>query len=183
MDGVLAQILLFASNFAPRNWSFCQGQILAIAQNQALFSLLGTIYGGDGRTTFALPDLRGRAPIGPGQGPGLSSYGVGQKGGVETVTLNTTQIPSHTHAFAGQPASTADATDSTPGNGVVPAKIPGISGGPNSQSVLAYGAPANTTLAPGTIANTGGSQSHENRMPFIAIHYVICLFGIYPSRN
>ena len=97
MDPMLASIMIFAGNFAPRGWAFCDGQLLAISANSALFSLLGTTYGGDGRTTFGLPDLRGRAAIGPRHGPGLSNYALGQRGGVETVTLNITQIPSHTH--------------------------------------------------------------------------------------
>ncbi len=186
MEPFIAQIMLFAGNFAIRSWAFCRGQLLAISQNTALFSLVGTIYGGNGRTTFGLPDLRGRAAIGFDQGPGLSSYSLGQKGGAENVTLNTTQIPSHTHVFAGQAASTQDATSSTPGGGLVPAKIPGVSGGPNSQPVLAYGSAADTSLAAGStnpIANTGGSQPHENRMPYLALNYLIALQGVFPSRS
>ena len=171
MEGYIGQVILFAGNFAPRTWAFCDGQLLAINQNQALFSIIGTIYGGDGRTTFALPDLRGRVAIGPRNGPGLSDYRQGARGGLETVTLNQTQIPSHTH-----PAALATASG--------PADDPQAAG-----RYLASGrvdvysqTPGGPSLAGLTVGNTGGNQSHENRMPYLALNYVICLQGIFPSR-
>jgi len=185
MEGMIGEIRLFAGNFAPRAWAFCEGQLLPINQNQALFSILGTIYGGDGRTTFALPDLRGRVALGPGHGPGLSDYRLGARGGVENVTLNATQIPSHNHTatpqlqFA-QPASTAPANTPSPG----PAANPGT-----TQMPAYSNGPATTTLAAGDvtgdvqIGNTGGGLSHENRQPFLAVNYIICLQGVFPSRS
>ena len=180
MDPFLAEITLFGGNFAPRGWAFCDGQLLPIASNSALFSLLGTTYGGDGRTTFALPDLRGRAPIGPRHGPGLSSYRLGQKGGVEYVILNQTQIPSHTHtinhtlqvrADAGSGATTDDPTNAF------------IANDGNNQ----FNPVADANMGPlaGTISafNTGGNLSHENRQPFLALNYIIALQGVFPSRS
>ncbi len=185
MEGMLGEIRLFGGNFAPRAWAFCDGQLLPISQNSALFSILGTTYGGDGRTTFALPDLRGRAALHPGHGPGLSAYRLGQKGGVETVTLNETQIPSHTHGADAQlqfatPATSQPATSTAPSPNVRPGttQMPAYSQGP-----------ANTTLAPGVITgtvnvgNAGGNQSHENRQPFLALNYIICMQGVFPSRS
>lgn len=166
----MATIVGFAGNFAPRSWATCSGQLLAISQNSALFSLLGTTYGGDGRTSFGLPDLRGRVAIGAGQGPGLSNYRLGQRGGLEVVTLNVLQIPSHTHTAA-QKYSDAGAQNS-PENGY-PAPI--------GQPIWANSATGNMGYA--TVGNTGGSQYHENRIPFLTIYMVICMFGTYPSRN
>ena len=161
----LGSIILFAGNFAPRGWAFCNGQILSIAQNTALFSLLGTTYGGNGQTTFALPDLRGRAPIHSGQGPGLQSYALGQVGGEESVTLGITQIPAHQHQ---QPASNGEQDTDRPGN-AVPAR-----GG-------VYAASSDgATLDPTSIA--GGSQPHDNRAPYLTLNYISALEGIYPSR-
>jgi microcystin-dependent protein len=162
----IAQVMLFAGNFAPRGWAFCNGQILSIAQNTALFSLLGTTYGGNGQTTFALPDLRGRAPVHTGQGPGLSPIDLGQQGGVETVTLNQNQMPQHTHA---QPASNGQETTNRPGN-AVPARG-GVYAGSGDGAVM------DPTSA------AGGNQPHENRPPYLALNYIIALEGIYPSRN
>jgi len=162
----LASIILFAGNFAPRGWAFCNGQILSIAQNTALFSLLGTTYGGNGQTTFALPDLRGRAPLSAGQGPGLASYSLGEVGGVESVTLNSNQIPPHNHA---QPAASGQQTTNRP-NGAVPAR-----GG-------VYASTADGALLDPT-SLTGGGQPHDNRSPYLALNYIIALEGIFPSRN
>jgi microcystin-dependent protein len=162
----LASIVLFAGNFAPRGWAFCQGQILSISQNTALFSLLGTTYGGNGTTTFALPDLRGRAPIGQGQGPGLSSISLGEVGGVESVTLLATQMPSHTHS---QPVTNGQQTTNRP-NGALPAQ-----GGVYSNES------DGSTFHPTSAA--GGSQPHENREPYLGLNYIIAIEGIYPSRN
>lgn len=184
MEGTIGEVRLFAGNFAPRNWAFCQGQLLNIADNQALFSIIGTIYGGDGRTTFGLPDLRGRAPISPGQGPGLSNYTVGQRGGAEAVTLSTNQIPAHSHSVAhnlsaAAPATTKPALDTEPSPTVAPAVT----------TEASYASPTDTTMLPGavtgsiTAANTGGNQAHENRSPWLAMNYIICLIGVFPSRS
>jgi microcystin-dependent protein len=167
MDPFLGEIRLFAGNFAPRSWALCNGQIMSIAQNTALFSLLGTTYGGNGQTTFALPDLRGRVPVHAGQGPGLTNYDLGQQGGTETQTLTTSQIPAHTHALN---ASSNDETTNRPTN-AVPAK-----GG-------VYDGTLNATMNPGAIGATGASQPHPNVQPYTTLNYIIALEGIFPSRN
>jgi microcystin-dependent protein len=168
----VGEIRMFAGNFAPRGYAFCDGQLLAISQNDALFSLLGTIYGGDGRTTFGLPDLKGRVPVHAGQGPGLSERRLGSKSGTENETLTINQIPSHTHALQGSsdPASTDDPT------GKVLA---------TSTANLFYSttAAADTAMNSQVIANAGQSRSHTNIMPFLCINFIIALAGIYPSRN
>lgn len=165
----IGTIQMFGFNFAPRGWALCNGQLLSIAQNTALFSLLGTQYGGNGQTTFALPDLQGRVAIHQGQGPGLSSYTIGEVSGTETVTLIQQQMPQHNHLIN---ASNNDPTDSTPQNNV-PANIP--AGG--------YGATANINMNPAMGGLAGGSQPHENRQPFLVINFCIALVGIFPSRN
>lgn len=163
----IGQVTLFAGNFAPRGWAFCSGQLLSIAQNTALFSILGTTYGGNGQTTFALPDLRGRVPLGPGQGPGLSNVVLGQQGGVENVTLTQAQAPAHGHPVA---ASNAAATAARPGG-----NLPAGNG--------AYGAAADTTMNPAMVGAAGGSQPHENRQPYLGMNFIIALEGIFPARN
>ncbi len=169
----VAEIRIFAGNFAPRGWAFCNGQLLPIAQNTALFSLIGTTYGGDGRTTTALPDLQGRAPMHPGRGPGLTSRRLGQKGGVETVTLSEAQMPNHTHTFQ----ASSDVPDSgQPGNSV--AATPGGRGG-----AALYGTSNVVDQDSRTVNSVGGSQSHNNLQPFITINYIIALVGLYPSRS
>lgn len=180
MDEFLGIIKLFAGNFAPKGWLYCNGQTLNIAQNQALFSLLGTTYGGNGTTTFALPDLRGRAAIGPGQGPGLQNYAQGQTGGVETVTLSTQQIPAHNHILA---ASSADGNTNVPTNALLAKGTATTSGGDSADmnSYLTNGS-ATSTLATNAISPAGGNQAHENRPPYLALAYIICVSGIYPSR-
>ena len=189
MDPMLASIMIFAGNFAPRGWAFCDGQLLAISANSALFSLLGTTYGGDGRTTFGLPDLRGRAAIGPRHGPGLSNYALGQRGGVETVTLNITQIPSHTHlatvteGSATIPVNTTDgdADSTSPAAGVLANTGDDLyaSGTPNGRY------PAVAPVAGTAITNlpTGGNQWHTNIQPYLAINYIIATVGYFPSRS
>ena len=166
----IGQITLFAGNFAPRGWAFCQGQLLSIAQNTALFSLLGTTYGGNGQTTFGLPDLRGRVPMGMGQGPGLSLYVQGQMGGVETVTLISTQMPQHTHTLQ---ASSALPTVADPTGAVLPSGY---------SRIYATGT-TGVAMGATSIAAAGGSQPHENRQPYLAMNYIIATEGIYPSRN
>lgn len=167
----VGEIRMFAGNFAPRDWAFCDGQLLAVSQNDALFSLLGTIYGGDGRTTFGLPDMRGRIPIHAGTGPGLSLRRLGSKGGSETETVTVNQLPTHTHPFK---AST-DAADLASPENAIPAE---------SALIDAYvEETADQNLASTAITNTGGGRSHTNLQPFLCIHFIIALFGIYPSRN
>lgn len=165
---------MFAGNFAPRGWAFCDGQLLAVSQNDALFSLLGTIYGGDGRTTFGLPDLRGRIPVHAGSGPGLSTRRLGAKAGAERVTLTTNQLPSHSHTVQ---ASSAHATSGNPAGRVV-AK----SGATN---VYHDSAPPNAigNMKDTAVSNTGGGQAHNNLMPALCVHFILALVGIYPSRN
>ena len=197
----VGEIAMFAGNFAPRNWAFCNGQLLPISGNDALFSILGTIYGGDGRSTFGLPNLQGRVPLhvggNTGTGPGLSTYRVGQKGGQEEVVLTTPQIPSHTHAAAmgsdaaagvAIPANSTNGNSATPGTTVSLAKANDANG--DDANVYKAGA-ADTTLAPFrapvggsvTVGNTGGSRGHNNMQPYLGINYIIALTGIYPSRS
>jgi microcystin-dependent protein len=165
----VGEIRMFAGNFAPSGWSLCDGQLLAVSQNDALFSLLGTIYGGDGRTTFGLPDLRGRIPIHTGSGPGLSTRQLGAKGGAENVTLTTNQLPSHTHPVKG----TNDIGNSTEPAGRLPA---------SSNTIDLYVSTAPTVdFNAAAVPGTGGSQSHNNLMPFLCINFIIALVGIYPS--
>jgi microcystin-dependent protein len=171
----VAEIRIFAGNFAPRGWAFCNGQLLPVSQNTALFSLIGTTYGGDGRTTTALPNLQGRAPMHPGRGPGLTAKRLGQRGGVETVTLSEAQMPNHTHTLHGSTdESEFDGSTNPAGNltGVV-------------ESGAEVYAPANNlgTLAEAAVANTGGSQAHNNLQPFLAMSFIIALVGLYPSRS
>jgi len=167
----VGEVRMFAGNFAPRGWAFCDGQLLAVSQNDALFSLFGTIYGGDGRTTFALPDLRGRIPIHAGTGPGLSPRRLGSKAGPEQVTLTVNQLPSHTHTYN---ASTTAASGNSPNDALI--------GDSPSLDVFAGAAPS-VDFATQAITAVGGSQSHTNLMPFLCIHFIVALFGIYPSRH
>lgn len=166
----VGEIRMFAGNFAPRGWAFCDGQLLAVSQNDALFNLFGTIYGGDGGTTFGLPDLRGRIPIHAGSGPGLSPRNLGAKGGAESVTLTTQQIPSHTHGWR---ASTDAASTRDTGGGVLAQSIPDVYTSRLSE----------IDLNAATIGQTGGSRSHTNVMPFLCVHFIVSLFGIFPSRQ
>lgn len=172
----LGQINMTAINFASRGHAFCSGQLLPISQNSALFSLLGTIYGGDGQNTFALPDLRGRIPVNQGQGPGLSNYIIGSKAGTEMVTLTSNQMPQHSHVPVGK-TSSAGAVPSPTGN----------TWSANGTSVSSQFAVDTTTpkvsMAPSQVGLAGGNQPHNNVPPFLVINFVIALEGIYPSRN
>ena len=168
----VGEIRMFAGNFAPRGWAYCDGQLLNVSQNDALFSLLGTIYGGDGRTTFGLPDLRGRVPIHAGTGLGLSQRRLGSRGGEENVTLTAPEVAGHNHDLKG---SSNFGSDTSPAGGV-----PATGAGAN----LYNSAPSSpTTMDNDAVGNTGGGQSHTNLMPFQCIHFIIALFGIYPSRS
>ena len=166
MDPFLGEIRLVPFTFAPKGWAFCAGQLLPINQNQALFALLGTTYGGDGRTTFALPDLRGRVPVGAGQAGG-SEYPLGSSGGHETVKLTVGQLPSHSHAVR---ANRGQATTKNPA-----ASLP-ASGG-------AYAATQNATMNSVMLGKSGGGQAHENRQPYLSLNYIIALQGIFPARS
>ena len=181
MDPLLAMIFAFGSNFAPQGYLFCSGQLLAIASNTAVFSLLGTTYGGNGTTNFALPDLRGRAPIGQGQGPGLNNYVLGQAAGTETVSILISNLPSHTHAFN---VNNAAGTTGIPGTTTYLSKGPSTGSGPNATVLDIYTTAApNTTLAANAVGLTGSSVPMSNLQPYLAISYVIAMFGIFPTRN
>ena len=169
----IAEVRIFAANFAPRGWAFCNGQLLPIAQNTALFSLIGTTYGGDGRTTTALPDLQGRAPMHPGRGPGLTSRRLGERVGVETVTLSEAQMPQHTHGLQGLPVPSST---NTPSNTTTFARSVG-------GKAYKENATANAPLDTGALLNAGGGQAHNNLQPFLAINFIIALVGLYPSRS
>lgn len=173
-DPMIASMCVFAGNFAPKGYEFANGQIQSISANSALFSLLGTTYGGDGRTTFALPDTRGRAVIGAGKGPGLSEYPLGHMGGVESVTLNETQIPQITPTATIRAQSGAG--NSTDPGGRVWAVL-------SRQNIYSNTAP-DVSMNPGavTINPFGGGQPHENRSPYIAMNWIIAVEGIYPAR-
>ena len=174
----LGQIQMVGFTFAPRGWAFCDGQLLSISTNTALFALLGTTYGGDGRTTFALPDLRGRVAIHPGNGPGLSNYRLGERGGVERVTLVAAQMPAHSHAAT----AALNATDSR-GNSAVPGgNILANKSRTNIYSTAAPDVTMNSDAVTVEVANAGGNQSHENRMPYLGINHIIALQGLFPSR-
>jgi microcystin-dependent protein len=186
MDPLLGQITLFAGNFAPRDWAFCDGQLLAISQNTALFSILGTTYGGDGRTTFALPDLRGRAPIhsGSGSGPGLSPRQLGSRSGTEINTLNVTQMPSHNHTSDLKVSSGNAAQQAATGGSSI--ATPGAPGGRGFDATYGFNQTTPDTSLNGasvTTGNTGGSSPVNNMQPYLAINYIIALVGIFPSRN
>jgi microcystin-dependent protein len=168
----VGEIRMFAGNFAPRGWAFCEGQLLAVSQNDALFSLLGTIYGGDGRTTFGLPDLRGRLPIHAGTGPGLSPRRLGSKAGSEDVTLTVNQMPSHSHRLK---AVNTAATTNTPSSSATLAQSAGYD--------LYVPEGSLTNMASSSITSIGGSRSHTNLMPYLCVYFIIALVGIYPSRT
>ena len=201
MEGTMSEIRLFSGNFAPQSWAFCNGSAIAISSNQALFALLGTTYGGNGVTTFNLPDLRGRTVIGQGAGPGLSAYAIGQTVGIPTETLTLSQLPMHTHmaqVTAGTGTASGSATlygvnagggHATPGGNYLAedngagATSYASSGTPvamNAGSAAITDIHAVTTVSIGTV---GGSQPHENMQPSLALNYIICVYGIFPSRN
>jgi microcystin-dependent protein len=174
MDPFVAEIRIFPFNFAPTGWAFCDGQILPISQNTALFSLLGTTYGGDGVSNFALPDLQGNAPMHPGQGPGLSLHDLGETGGSETVTLLQSEMPAHAHTMS---ATVQPGEDPAPG----PAEALGRSVG---ASLYQTNVSSNlTALAPTALAVAGGSLPHNNMQPYLTLNFCIALQGVYPPRT
>lgn len=167
----IGEIAMFGGNFAPRGWALADGQILSISSNSALFSIFGTTYGGDGRTTFALPDLRGRAPIHAGTGPGLSPRRLGSRGGSETNTLSIAQLPAHSHALN---ATTDRANTSNPTGTLL--------GNTGRDDIYVSAAPG-TALSSASISATGGGSSVNNMQPYQAINYIVCLVGVFPSRS
>lgn len=184
MDEYIGIVKMFAGNFAPKGWAFCQGQLLPIAQNTALYSILGTTYGGDGVNTFALPDLRSRVPVGVGQGPGLSTYVNGQLGGVENVTLTLPEIPMHTHAAQEKVSASAGTTNNPVNNYSAASQVQIDRSAPpvpvNSYTGTSTGSAAADTIS---ILPAGGNQAHTNMQPYLGMNYIICLFGVYPPRD
>ena len=185
MEGMIGEVRLFGGTFAPRNWADCAGQLLPIAQNTALFSIIGTIYGGDGRTTFALPDLRGRVPVGPGTGPGLPTYREGQKGGTQTNTMTILTMPSHTHPATATTTlnlGPGQATTATGANNSLAAssQAGNIFIDADPAAVQLQGNPLSLTV---TVNNAGAQQPYNNMQPYTVLRYIICLTGVFPSRN
>ena len=179
MESFIGSIILFAGTFAPRGWAFCNGQLLSIAQNTALFSILGTTYGGNGQTTFALPNLQGRVAIHPGQSPGTSNYTLGESAGTENVTLTTNQMPIHTHAAQVTINASSRLETDNPAGAVL-----GNTGGTSIYASAPDGATTmNAGMASSSIGPTGGSQPFSVVQPFQCVNYIICLEGIFPSRN
>jgi microcystin-dependent protein len=172
MDPFVAEIRIFPFNFAPKGWAFCDGQILPLSQNTALFSLLGTTYGGDGKSNFALPDMQGNAPMHPGQGPGLSLHDLGETGGSETVSLLESEIPSHSHALRADILDIAD-TNVVSSN----ASFALSSGG------TLYQASGGVNLSDNALAPAGGDQPHNNMQPYLTLSFCIALQGVYPPRT
>ncbi|OEJ98868.1 phage tail protein [Flavivirga aquatica] len=184
MEPFLAEIIMFAGNFAPRGWALCNGQLLPIAQNTALFSLLGTTYGGDGRTTFALPDLRGRIAMHEGTGPGLSPVRLGQRGGSELVVLTTNELPNHNHS--GSTLNGSVSVNEVDGYSDEPAgRNIGISptDTPYNDKVTDRTMAADSVNITGNTSNTGGSRPFSIRNPYLGVNYIIALQGIFPSRS
>lgn len=172
-DPFVAEIRIFPFNFAPKGWAWCDGQLLPLSQNTALFSLLGTTYGGDGKSTFALPDLQGSAPMHPGQGPGLSLHDLGETGGSETVTLLESEIPAHTHTMRDHDIDLGELN--------APAANRSLA---KSTNATAYTPAANlVTMAPQTLTPAGGSLPHNNMMPYLTFYFNIALQGVFPPRT
>lgn len=176
-DPFVAEIRMFPFNFAPKGWAWCDGQLMPLAQNTALFSLLGTTYGGDGRSTFALPNLNGHFPLHHGQGPGLSLYDLGQTGGQETVTLLESEIPAHSHGLSALniPGTSTTPTDNMPA-------IP-RSGRAQQRSFAPAAATPVSNLNHAAVASTGSSQPHNNMPPYLTLYFAIALQGVFPPRS
>lgn len=171
MDPFVAEIRIFPFNFPPRGWAFCNGQILPLSQNTALFSLLGTTYGGDGKSNFALPDLQGKTPMHPGQGPGLSLHDLGESSGTETVTLLDSEIPSHNHTVM---VASLNSQSTNPSNTSL--------GRGNPVKVYLNSSPT-TNMGVNAIATTGGNMPHNNMMPYLTMNFCIALQGVFPPRG
>jgi microcystin-dependent protein len=174
MDPFVAEIRIFPFNFAPKGWAFCDGQILPLSQNTALFSLLGTTYGGDGKSNFALPDMQGNAPMHPGQGPGLSLHDLGETGGSETVTLLESEIPSHSHTMV---AYTVAGNRLTPGGNSLSranGSTPYLTNSPQ---------PPTVNMSDNAVTPAGGDQPHNNMQPYLTLNFCIALQGVYPPRT
>lgn len=179
MEGTIGEIRLFAANFAPRDWSYCNGALIAIRTNTALFSILGTTYGGDGQVTFGLPNLSGRSAVGAGQGPGLSYYDLGEMTGTNTKTLTISNLPPHTHTAGGNiviPAFSEEGDSATPANNVLASK---------GSMYTSQGSDSNTKATPLNIqvGVTGGSTPINITQPSLGMNYIICMYGVFPSRN
>jgi len=172
----IAEIKMFGGNFAPRSYALCNGQILSIAQNTALFSLLGTTYGGNGQTTFALPNMQGRAPVHQGSGPGIDPVSLGEMAGEINVTLTTSNLPSHTHPISGALISNSNPGETPASNTLF------TNSAPNQLYAAALGT-GGLNLAPQTITTAGGSQPHNNVQPYLAVTFIIALEGVFPARN
>ncbi|MCG8476543.1 MAG: tail fiber protein [Cytophagales bacterium] len=192
MNGVIGEIRLFGGNFAPRNWAFCEGQLLSISSNQALFSIIGTTYGGDGRTTMGLPDLRGRSAIHPGTGPGLSTRILGQRSGTETVVLSVNQMPPHVHAVQTENLKfitfvegfNETGTVSDPAGNMPAATTSGyMYGDDESDKKMAEDLFALEETIPFETSKNGGQQPFNNMQPVLGLYYIICLTGVFPSRS
>jgi microcystin-dependent protein len=175
MESFIGDIRLFAGNYAPQGWMFCDGSLLSISEYDALFALIGTTYGGDGQTTFAVPDLRSRVPVGQGAGPGLSNRIMGERFGSENVTLLTAQMPQHSHALN---ATTATASSPQPGG-----RLFAQTGSDNLYGPAPATDPQPQTFAANAVTVSGGSQPHDNIMPSMGLNYIIALQGVFPSRN
>lgn len=181
MEGTIGEIRMFAGTFSPRTWAFCNNQIISIAQNTALFSILGTTYGGNGQTTFALPDFRGRVAVGTGTGPGLPNVQLGQLAGTPTVTLLTTNMPAHNHAVTGTVTVQANNDSANPSDDPTGKRlIGGVNNFTGNADALVGMAPCVVNLA--TSVN-GGSQPFSIMPPYLGMNYIICMFGIFPSRD
>jgi microcystin-dependent protein len=178
-DPFVAEIRIFPFNFAPKGWAFCDGQLLPISQNTALFSLLGTTYGGNGTSNFALPNMQGNAPMHPGQGPGLSLYDLGQTGGSETITLLVSELPSHVHALQ---ANTANATSASPNGNSYGKGNWSFAGDGGAVATYTVTAP-NVQLNPMAAGLTGGSQPHNNMMQYLTLNFCIAMQGVFPPRT
>jgi microcystin-dependent protein len=173
VEPYVGEIRSFAGNFAPEGWALCSGQLLEISGYSALYSLLGTTYGGDGVRSFALPDLRGRALVHQGQGAGLSNYQIGQRGGAESVAVTAAELPAHSHEMSG---SSAASTSPNAGTTLT------LGATPSGEPIYAPG-PGTVDLSPQAVTNTGGGQAHQNCQPYLALSYIIALAGIYPQRS
>jgi len=176
MDPFVAEIRIFPFNFAPKGWAFCDGQILPLSQNTALFSLLGTTYGGDGKSNFALPNMQGNAPMHPGQGPGLSLHDLGETGGSDTVSLLESEIPAHTHALMADSGRGVGNRVTTPASTTAIADGSGVSPYLNTSANL-------TNLSGNAVAPAGGNQPHNNLQPYLTLNFCIALQGVYPPRT